>query len=130
AVAFDAVANTANGGAWLTITSCGSWCTMPEAITVTPNPVVTLAAGTYTAQVTFTVHGTRTMALTVPVTLTVGGTTGPFFDNVPGQLTYSLVPSVGVPPAQTVQIRNAGKGTLTWTAAASTADGADWLTVS
>src|SRR5262249_50813115 len=29
ALAFDAVANTGKGGAWLTITSCGSWCTTP-----------------------------------------------------------------------------------------------------
>src|SRR6202042_1584895 len=102
AVAFDAVASTANGGAWLTITSCGSWCTSPEAITVTPNPAVTLAAGTYTAQVTFTVHGSRTMAVTVPVILTVGGSSGPIFDNVPGQLTYSQIPGGTAPPAQTV----------------------------
>ena len=130
AIAFDGVASTANGGAWLTITSCGSWCTTPEAITVTPNPAVTLAAGTYTAQVTFTVHSTRTQAITVPVTLTVGASSGQFFDNVPGQLTYSLISGASGPPAQSVQLRNGGTGTLSWTSAASTADGSEWLTVS
>ena len=67
---------------------------------------MTLAAGTYTAQVTFTVHGSRTQAVTVPVTLTVGASTGQFFDNVPGQLTYSLISGAAGPPAQSVQIRN------------------------
>jgi hypothetical protein len=128
--AFDSAVNTGNGSTWLTITSCGSWCTTPEAITVAANPAVTLAAGTYTAQITFTVHGSRTMALTVPVTLTVGASNAPFFDNVPGQLTYSLLPGAGAPAAQTVQIRKAGTGALSWTAAAITADGGNWLAVS
>jgi hypothetical protein len=36
----------------------------------------------------------------------------------------------GTPPKQTVQIRNGGLGTLSWTASATTSDGGGWLTVS
>ena len=129
-VAFDSAVYTGNGGAWLTITSCGSWCTTPEALTVTPNPGVTLAAGTYTAEVTFTTHGTRSMAITVPVTLTIGAATAPFFDNVQGQMTFSMLSGGAAPPAQTAQLRNAGAGTLKWSGAAITADGSPWLSIS
>ena len=130
ALAFDAVAVTANGGAWLTITSCGSWCTTPEAITVTANPAVTLAAGNYSGEVLFTVHGSRTISMTVPVTLTIAASTATFFDSLAGQLSFSMLTAGNSPPCQSVQIRNGGSGTLTWSAKASTADGGAWLTVS
>jgi hypothetical protein len=126
---FDSVAVTAKGGSWLQITSCGSFCTTPEAITVTANPAVTLAAGTYTGEITFTTHGTRNMAMTVPVTLTIAGAGTAFFDNVPGLLSFSFQTATAGPPSQTVKVRNEGSGTLTWTATTSTADGAAWLTV-
>jgi hypothetical protein len=126
---FDSAAVTANGGSWLQITSCGTFCTTPEAITITANPAVTLAAGTYTGEITFTTHGTRNMAMTVPVTLTVAGTGTTFFDNVPGLLSFSFQTATTGPPSQSVQIRNGGSGTLTWTATTSTADSAAWLTL-
>jgi hypothetical protein len=126
-LAFDSVAITANGGAWLQITSCGSFCTTPEAITVTPNPAVTLAAGTYTGEITFTTHGTRNMSMTVPVTLTVALAGTAFFDNTPGQMSFSFQTATTGPPSQSVQIRNGGTGTLSWTATTSTGDGGNWL---
>ena len=43
---------------------------------------------------------------------------------------FSFTPSTTNPPPQTVQIQPAGWGTLHWTAAASTSDGGNWLTVS
>jgi hypothetical protein len=127
---FDSVTATGNGGSWLQVTSCGSFCTTPEAITVTVNPSVTLAAGTYTGQIVFTTHGTRNMAMIVPVTLTIAASGATVFDNVPGQLTYLMTPGGAAPPAQTVQIRNAGTGSLAWTAMTATADGGAWLVVS
>src|ERR1017187_8593589 len=128
--AFDSAANTGNGSTWLTIPSCGSWCTTPEAITVAANPAVTLAAGTYSGEVVFTVHGSRTISMTVPVTLTVAATTSPFFDSEPGEISFSFQTAGSTPPAQTFQIRNGGAETLSWSATVSTADGGAWLKLS
>src|SRR6185436_15087143 len=68
--------------------------------------------------------------ITVPVTLTVAPVSGAFFDNVPGQMSFSLLAGGGTPATQDIQIRNAGYGTLGWTVAKNTSDGGDWLTVS
>ena len=70
------------------------------------------------------------MSITVPVNLTVAPAATAFFDNVQGQMSFFLVPSGGNPASQNVQIRNGGSGILNWTAAASTSDGGNWLTVS
>jgi hypothetical protein len=65
----------------------------------------------------------------VPVTLTVEAPTSAFFDNMPGQLSFFLKPG-GTAPSQSVQVRNAGTGTLSLPRKGSTADGGAWLTVS
>jgi hypothetical protein len=67
--------------------------------------------------------------MTVPVTLTVVPC-GAFFDNVQGQMSFSFAPSSNNPASQTVQIRNAGSGTLSWSLASVTSDGGKWLTMS
>src|SRR5207248_4383177 len=38
--------------------------------------------------------------------------------------------AAGTPPAQTLQVRNAGTGSLSWTAAVATSDGGSWLKAS
>jgi len=119
--------STATGGNWLTVSPTGFCCNTPNPVTVTVNAPPTLPAGTYTGQVVFS-NGSNVM--TIPVTLTVAAPSGPFFDNVPGQLAYSLVTGAGNPPSQSVLIQNRGTGTLNWTATPATADGANWLTVS
>ncbi len=126
----NAVAANATGGNWLQISPTGSGCCFtPEAITLTVN-AASLAAGTYTAQVTFTEFSNNDMSVTVPVTLVVAPAGRPFFDNAPGQMTFSLAPGAGNPPSQAVQIRNGGSGTLSWSLQRSTADGGNWLTTS
>ena len=128
-ITFDAAAVTGNGGSWLTISKLGNaCCTTPEVITVSVT-ANTLAAGTYTGEITFTQSTSHDMAITVPVTLTVEATGSTFFDNVPGQLSFSLLTGASSVPAQTLQIRDAGSGTLTWMGSKSTADGGNWLTV-
>lgn len=129
---FNAVAATATGGNWLQISPQGAACCFTsEAITVSVNPAASLAAGTYTAEITITEYSNNDLSITVPVTLTVGALTAPFFDNVPGQLSFSLKTGTATnPPSQTVQIRNAGAGTLNWAASKSTSDGGNWLSVS
>jgi hypothetical protein len=130
AFAFSAYASTSTGGNWLTISPSGNvCCTTPRTFIVTVNPAVTLAAGIYSGQISFY---SSTVSETVPVTLTVAGANTPFFDDVPGQLPYSLMSGTNAPnPAsQIVQLRNAGTGTLSWTAQTFTSDGGNWLTVS
>jgi hypothetical protein len=128
---FTATATTSSGGSWLTIlpSSYGCCTPTPGNVTVYVNPVVTLAAGTYTGQIVMqSTSGAITM--TVPVTLVVKPSSATYFDQVAGALTFSMQTSGGQPPAQTVQIRNAGAGSLAWTAVTSTGDGAAWLKVS
>jgi len=119
---------TATGGGWLKISPSAGVFSTPGAFTVSVN-ASTLAAGTYTGEIVFSEYSTNTMAITVPVTLTVAPTAGSYFDNLPGQLSFFLKPG-GSPPSQPLQIRNAGTGTLHWTASESTADGGNWLSVS
>ncbi len=127
----DAQASTATGGSWLTVTPTGNGCcTTPESFTVTVNPAAALAAGTYTGQIVFTQYSGHGMAMTVPVTLTVAPSTAAFFDNVQGQLSYSLLPAGANPPSHSIQIRNGGSGALNWSLATSTADGGNWLIAS
>jgi len=127
---FDSVAVNSKGGAWLTVSKSGvDCCTTPEALTVSVN-ASSLAAGTYTGEIILTEYSTHDLSMTIPVTLTIASSTSAYFDNIPGQASFSFKPSQSNPPAQTVQILNAGAGTLSWTAAASTADGSAWLSVS
>jgi hypothetical protein len=122
-------ASTSTGGSWLTVAPTGNCCDTPKTFVVTVNPAVTLAAGIYTGQIS---AYSGTVSQTIPVTLTLAAPGTAFFDNVPGQLPYSLVtgPSAPNPPSQNVQIRNAGAGILGWTAQTFTSDGGNWLTLS
>lgn len=131
AFTFSSAVYTANGGNWLTISNLGGeCCSTPESITVSVN-ASTLTAGTYAGEIVFTQYFQQTMALVVPVTLTVEapGST-PYFDTLPGAMTFSLATGAGAPAAQAIQIRNAGGGTLHWTLSKSTADGGNWLSAS
>jgi hypothetical protein len=127
----NAQAFTANGGNWLTVSPIGNaCCATSESFTITAAPASTLAAGTYTGEVIFTEYSGHGMSMTVPVTLTVAAATTAFFDDVQGQLSYSLVTKGANPPSHSIQIRNGGTGTLNWTLSSSTSDGGNWLTAS
>jgi hypothetical protein len=129
---FTFSASTANGGSWLTAENVSfngcTLCSTPFTLRARVNAVATMAAGTYTGQIVVTARdGTQTM--TVPVTLTVADpAASPFFDNIPGQMSFSLTAGSGSPANRSIQIRNAGTGTLNWTVSGSTSDGASWLT--
>ena len=120
--------STSNGGSWLKIAPATGVLTTPEAVTVSVS-AATLPAGTYTGEIVFSAYPSNNMSITVPVTLTVAPATSTYFDNLPGELSFFLKPG-SKPPAQPVQIRNAGTGTLKWTGSTSTADGGKWLTLS
>jgi hypothetical protein len=119
---------TATGGSWLTVSPSSGVYSTPAAYEVSVN-ASTLAAGTYTGEIVFSQYSSNAMAITVPVTLTVAAPAGTsYFDSLPGQLSFFLKPG-GSPPAQPLQVRNAGSGTLKWTGSPSTADGGKWLTL-
>lgn len=115
------------GGSWLTTSINGGTYYTSHTVTVTAQPDVSLAAGTYTAEI---VVNSGSESLVVPVTLTVKAHTSSYFDELPGELTYSLQTGKTAPPSELVQIRNAGEGTLSFTASSSTADGGAWITLS
>ena len=126
---FSSAVYTGNGGSWLTISNVGAdCCVTPEVLTVSVNGAG-LAAGTYTGEIVLSQYSGRTMSMTVPVTLTVVGC-GPFFDTLPGEMSFSFAPSTANPPSQPVQIRAAGSGALNWTLSTTTSDGGNWLTMS
>ena len=118
-------------GSWLSTSTSTSYTnTTPYSVTVTVTAAVNMAPGTYTDEIIFR-SSDNTQTMTVPVTLTVAPPTATFFDNLPGQLSFSLLAkATTTPPAQPLQIRNAGIGTLKWTASVTTSDGGGWLSLS
>ena len=124
---FSITAINGTGGNWLTTSINGGTYDTSRPVTVTANPAVSLAAGTYTAEV---VVSSGSEALVIPVTLAVELSSTAYFDELAGELTFSMKTSGTAPPAQSLRIRNGGAGTLSFTALASTSDGGSWLTLS
>jgi len=122
---------TGTGGSWLNISNKGGGCcATPEAITVSIGATAaTLTAGTYIGEVVFTQYSQNNLWITVPVVLQVEAPGTAYFDSVPGALSFFRT-TTETPAAQSIPIRNAGTGTLNWTASGSTADGGAWLTLS
>ena len=121
---------TASGGNWLSTGGCTSYCGTPNTITAIVNANVTLAVGTYTGEIVITSQDGG-MTITVAVTLTIAPSNGTYFDSVPGQMSFSFqTGALNNPPAQTIQIRNGGSGTLDWSLSVSTSDSGNWLSAS
>lgn len=128
-VGFTPIASTGTGGAWLSVSPANlDCCNTPYPLTVSVN-ASTLAAGSYTGEIAIYQYANPQLLTTVPVTLTVVASSGAFFDNLPGQTTFSLTPSGANPPSQTIQLGNGGAGTLSWSASTNTADTGKWLKV-
>jgi hypothetical protein len=125
------VASTATGGNWLSVPACSNAnypCTTPYPTTVNVQNASTLPAGVYTGEVTFYEDTNPAMSMTVPVTLNIVAS-GAFFNNLPGQVSFSMVQN-GTAVPQTIEIENAGSGTLDWTVTTATSDGGEWLSAS
>ena len=120
--------STGTGGSWLQISPGSGIYATPATYNVSVN-ASTLPPGTYTGEIVFFQYSSNTQALVVPVTLTVAAPGSTFFDNLPGQLTFFLVPG-GNPPSQPIQVRNGGSGALSFTTSVSTGDGGSWLNAS
>jgi uncharacterized protein (TIGR03437 family) len=122
---------TASGGNWLQITGCANGFDTPEVCTININ-AITLPAGVYAGQVIFS---TGSASMTVPVTLSVQGPGMPVFGGIAGGLNFVGGSGIATTAPQTIQLTNAGTGTLIWTAATSifetsTIGSVNWLTVS
>jgi hypothetical protein len=132
ALNFFQVTSTATGGDWLSVPSCNNSdypCATPDEFLVNVTNTDNLAAGTYTGQVTIYWDSSPSWSITVPVTLTVVADTKAFFDELPGQASFSFAPGTTKTQSQTIYLGNGGEGTLDWTIKTSTADTGKWLTV-
>jgi hypothetical protein len=130
---FPFIASVANstGGSWLKInpSAYGYGIDTPQNLIVSVAPSATLAAGTYSAEI-IVESSAGSPSMVIPVTLTVNLPTTTFFDDMPGGVSFFQATGGANPAAQTLPIRNAGTGTLDWTATATTSDGGAWLTIS
>ncbi len=87
---FYATVINGTGGSWLTQSSNSGYSQgTPFGVTLTANPDVSLAAGTYTAQLSLTPYGGSAATL-IPVSLTIEPSSANYFDELPGALTFSM----------------------------------------
>jgi len=129
---FFASASSSTGGNWLQISPSYDGCcgiSTPYAMTASVSAAADLPVGIYSAEILVNSSG-ENVGIAIPVTLTVEEPTASFFDNLPGQVTFSMATAGKTPPPQAIQIRNAGAGTLDWTGSTSTSDGGSWLSLS
>jgi hypothetical protein len=128
-IRFSASVSTAKGGNWLQISTSGSGCcnsSFPLRVSVSAS---SLAVGVYTGEINLVQYANPGTSMTVPVTLTVVSSAKAFFDNLPGQTSFSFTPSGSNPPSQTITVGNGGAATLGWSVSATTADAGAWLKV-
>lgn len=131
---FNVSASTfsASGNAnWLQISPSSYGCcgeATPQVISVSVNPTVNQVAGIYSAEI-FVTSSDGTQSMTIPVTMNIESGSTPYFDTLPGQLTFAMKTSGTAPPGQVLEIRNAGAGTLNWTGSTTTSDGGAWLKI-
>jgi len=120
-------ASTESGGNWLTASpSSGS---APGTADVSVS-VASLAPGSYQGTVTVRTPFAALPARTVSVALTVTEGRPRRLVAEPAALSFAGIATAGNPPAQTLQISNAGSGALSWSAQPATVSGGNWLTVS
>jgi glucose/arabinose dehydrogenase len=107
---------------WLTVTP-GSG-TAPQTLTVQAS-TAGLSQGTYSATVTVTAAGAGGSPQSIPVTLTVAAPAPPALAVSPATLGFAATVGGSAPPAKTIDVSNAGSGTLSF----SVSDDAPWLSV-
>ena len=130
AVNFSIAVATTSGGNWLSAAVVAGAATSvtgttPASVSVSANGT-SLAAGQYTGTLTITAPGATGSPLSIPVTLNVSApqtiTVTPA-----GTLNFAYTIGTTAPTAQQVQLTSTGS--TTFTATASTTDGAKWLSV-
>ncbi len=123
---WNASASTSGGGNWLTVNPASG--SVPGSITVTPN-VTGLAPGTYQGTVTVQSPLATPSVQTANITLTVTAAPPATLSLNPGSLSFTAQTGAGNPAPQTLRIGSSGRGTLNWTATATTTSGGNWLSL-
>ncbi len=77
--------------------------------------ISSLAAGNYTGEITVSATDAQGSPMSVPVTLEITSAEKPELSVAPVTLSFWGVEGASDPPSQTLQIRNTGGGTLSWT---------------
>jgi len=126
-LSFTSNATTISGGSWLSISPPNGTATpsSPASLTVSAAPG-SLAAGTYSGTVTITGTGST---IKIPVTLSVSAPSAIMLVSQ-SALSFTAVSRGGVPLPQNFGILNTGQGSMSWTAAATTLSGGNWLQIS
>lgn len=122
-------ATTNSGGSWLALSApiAGSFANTTSVSVLLRT--ASLAAGTYTGNVTITSAGATNSPVNVPVTVTVGATGSAVLSVAPASINF--VAGLGLnPTARTININNTGTGSIRPTATAATTTGGRWLSVS
>ncbi len=136
---WSAAAATTRGGPWLSVfPDRGSFNGNFESTSLRISAAsASLPAGVYYGTITISAPATTTtpqadntpQVIEVALTVAAGGQPAPGFAVTPVALSFESVRGTGQSASQTVQVQNAGGGSLNWTAAASTDAGGDWLSV-
>jgi len=125
-LAWDAQATTSGGGNWLSVSPVSG--TAPSTASVKVN-LAGVLPGTYTGTITIS-SGSADVTnspRTVSVTLTVASVT-PVIGVTVSALSFAADAGTN-PLAQSFTVNNTGSGSLSWTAAATTASGGNWLSI-
>jgi uncharacterized protein (TIGR03437 family) len=130
---FQASAQTATGGNWLSVSPGSGTATPSGSVTlrVEANPSG-LQPGTYRGAITVSGTDSLTVAaqsggsMIVPVTMTISSANQAIVLSHAG-LTFTTVQQGGVAPPQTFAVLNIGSGAMNWTATTSTLSGGGWL---
>lgn len=121
-VRFTARAETADGGAWLSVAAPSSFLTQTLSISTAPQG---LAPGEYKGQVIIETPSATPVQARVDVTLSVAAAQGPALDIAPGELLFSLPD--GQSEQQLVLLRNRGVTPVAYEATVEGAGAAAWI---
>jgi uncharacterized protein (TIGR03437 family) len=121
---WSARTETSSGGGWLSATPLSG-----SALNVTAS-TAGLAAGSYSGRVVITAAGAANSPLGVPVSLRVRDPAAPALRVSEPSLLFSVQDVNRPPPAQRLEISNAGEGALNWRADVLAFNGGPWLSAS
>lgn len=114
--------SASDNAAWLALSPSSGTGNAPMTLTVNTG---TLAAGSYSGQITVTATGATTVNIPVAFTVTAAPVP-PAIGASPTSLTFTAQQGGSNPTAQTLNVSNTGGGTLNWSASPNNT----WLTVS
>jgi len=128
AITYTAAASTTSGGNWLTVTPASpTTVTTPTGVSVSVTPG-SLLPGTYNGSITLTPTFASDSPVTIPVAFVVAQE--PTLTVAPASLTFNLTSNGSLPAAQSLAISASNNAAFSFTAAASTTSGGNWLSVS